>query len=310
MSAEFKSEVNDLKGDIDQLEDRDTRGEVPLNLIGSIAEDAVEICETGANFERLDTLSYERYSTEREYYIYRCDSFDGNSRLGRPVNNDLFIRDTNELEQLWSEVSDELSGGDGTLPADKVDQIVYTIIQSVGAAIDISSRGRDRKTLGSFFEHIVGIFLSEMTGNDRGTSITLECDGVSTTIPIDLHLKSTNSGDATLAVPVKTSTRERMVQIWADHMLLERLSDQEEEHRTILISVGELQRRGQSLQETCSPAKVGVYQRHLAQIDGLYYLDPPLRYLNAGFAEDDEDCHLPVRRFSSLLTEDLPNLIS
>jgi hypothetical protein len=56
-----------------------------------------------------------------------------------------------------------------------------------------------------------------------------------------------------------------------------------------------------ALKETLVPGTIALYQKYISHIDGIYYLDPPARYLNGSGRG------LPkIGTVGSLLTEDLP----
>src|SRR5690606_30341927 len=55
--------------------------------------------------------------------------------------------------------------------------------------------------------------------------------------------------------------------------------------------------------EICVPGTLKMYQKHLASVSGIYYLDPPVRYL----AEDLKQV-VVVESIGRLLTSDLAGL--
>jgi hypothetical protein len=56
--------------------------------------------------------------------------------------------------------------------------------------------------------------------------------------------------------------------------------------------------------EICVPGTIRLFQRHLAAITGIYYLDPPVRYL-----KEDLTKVLRVGSLGEFLTADLAALI-
>jgi hypothetical protein len=57
--------------------------------------------------------------------------------------------------------------------------------------------------------------------------------------------------------------------------------------------------------DTLVPKTIVLYQRYIAQLSAMYYLDPPHEYTTTplvGFPQ--------VKQFSALLTRDLPTLLA
>ncbi|MCY4646040.1 MAG: hypothetical protein OXE73_04115 [Gammaproteobacteria bacterium] len=106
-----------------------------------------------------------------------------------------------------------------------------------------------------------------------------------------------------LVVPAKITTRERIVQPFAHQRILDSVFG-EQRFRSILVSVSEMQRQRQTgANAICVPGPIRLYQLHLARLSGLYYLDPPARYLERDVAD-----HITVDTVGRLLGEDLPAL--
>jgi hypothetical protein len=80
-------------------------------------------------------------------------------------------------------------------------------------------------------------------------------------------------------VPVKTSTRERVVQVWAHQRMLNGVYG-EGRFKGILVALAEtkLDLRKLEVVEICLPDQWAVYQRFVARMDRVYYLDLPQKY--------------------------------
>ena len=131
---------------------------------------------------------------------------------------------------------------------------------------------------------------------------TLPSDGVKW-YPLTLRLLIVMA-PVGLVVPVKITTRERIVQPFAHQRILDSVFG-EHRFRSVLVCVSEMQRkRDEGANAICVPGTIRLYQRHLAALSGLYYLDPPHRYL-----QPDVTAHVAVRTLGCLLADDLPSLL-
>jgi hypothetical protein len=89
-------------------------------------------------------------------------------------------------------------------------------------------------------------------------------------------------------LPVKMSTRERVVQAWAHQRLLDAAYGHGV-YRGIMVLFSETKLDSRSLEvvEICVPDQWLAYQSLLARMDRIYYFDPPQRYcsLSAQFSK-------------------------
>jgi hypothetical protein len=107
-----------------------------------------------------------------------------------------------------------------------------------------------------------------------------------------------------IVFPVKITTRERIVQPFAHQRILDSVFG-EGQYKSVLVCVSETQRdKENNVKEICVPGTIRLFQKHLARLSGIYYLDPPERYLNADLQEV-----ISVGTLGQLLTSTLPELI-
>ena len=112
------------------------------------------------------------------------------------------------------------------------------------------------------------------------------------------------SKDPGLVVPVKITTRERVGQPYTHQRILDSVFG-EGVYRSVLVCMSEMQRDKQhSANSICVPGPIRLYQTHVAKLSGLYYLDPPARYL-----DEDVTSVVPVRKVGTLLCSDLESLV-
>lgn len=199
-----------------------------------------------------------------------------NNLYSRPVATELFIWDHEEFEYFWDLFISSIDGSSFTssLGVRDIDRVLYTAIMSFAICFDIW-KNQSRKTPGTHFEVLLGSILSLfLQGYARRKHIILP-DNVQLSTDICF-----SSDDKTLVFPAKTTTRERIVQPYAHQRILDSLSPGT--YKSILLCVSETQRdnKNNRVNDICVPGTIKLYQAHLAHMSGIYYLDPPIRYLN------------------------------
>jgi hypothetical protein len=100
----------------------------------------------------------------------------------------------------------------------RLDRALYTAAMSYPLAIDLTKDG-DKKTPGTFFEILIGHIFAARYGANPIRTITIPTLDIETSIPTDYIFELNNH--RRLHVPIKISTRERVVQVWAHQKLLD-----------------------------------------------------------------------------------------
>lgn len=101
-----------------------------------------------------------------------------------------------------------------------ISQVLYTYAISFCAAIDILKNG-DQKTPGTFFEYFVGYFFSWRVNAEPQKSIQiLNLDDENSKLQTDF-IFNLGKNKQKFHMPVKTSTRERSIMLWAHQKLLD-----------------------------------------------------------------------------------------
>ena len=92
-------------------------------------------------------------------------------------------------------------------------------------------------------------------------------------------LFETAEGEANIHLPVKMSTRERIVQAWAHQRMLDTAFGSGSYRGTmVLFSETKLDSRTLNVVEICVPSQWLTYQTLLASMECIYYFDMPNRY--------------------------------
>lgn len=242
--------------------------------------------------------------------------------FSRAINTDLFISEVDEFVAEFASLTVALkeSAGKGILTgitAARVNRVCYSAVVGYAAAVDIFQRG-DRASPGSYLEMMVGPIVSILTGRKEGASIYLPIPetGDVETVTTDLSFPG-GEGEVVLVIPTKISTRERISQAYVHQLILDRAATGGTIYRSALVIANENNTmfpagldpgaktyEAGSTQETLVPGTIVLYHKYVSQLSGLYYLDPPYRYLYK-----PPPLFPLVRTFGDLLTEDLPVLL-
>lgn len=234
----------------------------------------------------------------KQYYVFT----DG-ARLSRPFLSSLYESDHDKWRRSWDSLVAAVDPGGRRFAtsADSANAPLYTAITAFSAAYDLW-KPTSRKTPGTVFEIILGSFLQHVLSDyQREKHVILEGETENVATDIVFTRPGRRGG---LVIPAKITTRERIVQPFAHQRILESFFG-EGKYRSVLVCVSEMQRdKTRGANEICVPGALRLYQKHLATMSGIYYLDPPSRYL-----QKDVTDWMPVATVGVLLTSDLPNLL-
>lgn len=196
----------------------------------------------------------------------------GKAIPSRPANVRLF--DPNVAEEYGY----FLDGTLNRLSLERREQLLYTLVMSYCCTSDLLNE-KDQKTPGTFFECFISHLLSKAFGVAPKTQIeVLHLEDESSTLPTDFIFDLGNSRPK-FHVPVKTSTRERIIQVFAHQKVLDGVHGVGT-YKGILIGLAEtkLGRANNEVVEICVPAQWRLYQRFIAQMHRFYYFDVPKKY--------------------------------
>ena len=232
-----------------------------------------------------------------EYWVAEYEN-----KLSRPYRSDLFVADPVIFEsEARSFITDLQRGIRNPLRFDKV---IYTTVTAFCLCYDIWMP-KSRKTPGTFFEILVGSAarmrfpklvltkhipirstpiaetvdaLGELDVVEEGGEAIEALEGNSVSTDLVLTDPLTNKG---VVIPLKITTRERIVQPFAHQRILD--SAYPGQFASFLACMSEVQRddKTNTVKQVCVPGTVALFQKHLAQLSGLYYCDVPLRYAKA-----------------------------
>jgi hypothetical protein len=202
----------------------------------------------------------------KEYLVFKTDK-----NFSRPINVKLFdINLPTELSQSY--IKDEIN----KLTKDQAAVTLYTLAMSFCASIDILRKG-NKKTPATFFEKFIGnIFAVELQARPIFSLPMLNADILKTDYIFPSSGITTN-----LHLQIKLSTRERAIEAWAHQRIIDGIFGVDS-YRGILVVMSETNAKlsDMSVADVCVPNQWGIYQKYIARLHRIYYLDTPSRTEN------------------------------
>ena len=218
------------------------------------------------------------------------------NKISRAINQSLYQPDHTQWKTLRTAMeANDLKG----LTPDQITHVLYTMAISFCAAVDIIKDG-DQKTPGTFFEYFVAYFFTWRVGVEPTTSIpVLNVDGENTRLRTDF-IFNLGAKQRKFHMPIKTSTRERSIMLWAHQRLLDGVYGTERFMGTpVLMAETKTDKRKREVVEICSPEQWRVYQLYIAKLKRVYHLDLPSAYQRL----NEEFPPLSVRPFAGFFFE-------
>jgi len=206
--------------------------------------------------------------SNKEYF-----SFTNGSVIARPANKALFVRSVTAIRTLWKDwLGDRIS-------AEGFSMLSYTAALAPCLAMEIFDR-QNKKGPATYFECYIGHLFARTLGVNPTKAVRLPIQNRDVLMTMDF-LIDVGGKHRKIHLPVKMSTRERVVQAWAHQRLLDAAYG-EEIYRGIMVLFSETKLDSRSLEvvEICVPDQWLAYQTYLAHMDRIYYFDMPERYRN------------------------------
>ena len=145
-------------------------------------------------------------------------------------------------------------------------------------AIDLQKSG-DRKTPGTFFEYFVAYMFSRRLRINPVGRVEITSHGTRISLPTDF-IFDPGPKYRKFHVPAKTSTRERIIQVWAHQRVIDGTLGQGRFLGTpVILTETKLDKKKLEVIEICLPLQWQIYQAHISQLTRIYYLDVPQPYV-------------------------------
>lgn len=233
---------------------------------------------------------------------YSVFSLAGSS--SRPVRADLylassarFLEEHGQLLRMAQELEHPWTAED----YERANRVVYTAVMAFACCYDLWQRS-SRKTPGTFFEVFMAgllqnifpealfskhIPLTEVI-NDEGVDarevnrnvpdVNPQENGEHISVSTDIVIGAQNRSGG-VVIPLKITTRERIVQPFAQQRILDAAFGAGHFKSFIVcISETQLDEIKTAVNQICVPGTIKLFQRFLAPVAGLYYCDLPQRY--------------------------------
>lgn len=230
--------------------------------------------------------------------------------ISRPLNSNLLYTRKSAKANLrqFLKILPAVRTSDTPINREIVNRSVYTIQQSIGAALDALPAGQSntaRKINGDLFERFIRLLL---------VRVGIECTAGVVKVPVKVdgeeefamsyqHDLIIKSGELVKLIgSVKTSSKDRLDKIFVDKFLLAKLTGKDVPH--VAIFLNDVQRKGKTPKEygvsaTFLPSHFKGYTVKLNPLDGVYYFDIRPNMLTENILKDH------IRTFDHFLFKEL-----
>lgn len=248
------------------------RKKIEKSLKGEAVIDSLEaLCVSSAEWlAPLQTIALESKVPAKRYVAFAKEG-----RLSRAVNTGLYVTDPGEVVRFFRALKTRSFEG---FTMEQLNACCYTAAIGFCCFKDCSSTG-DKKTPGTFFEYFCAILFSHMSGVEPATRIDVLNLDLRAQLPTD-YIFDYGAGRPKYHLPVKITTRERIIQVWAHQRVLDGVYGTGR-FRGIPLIMAETKTDivKREVVEICLSTQWKIYQLHIAQLWRIYYFDPPAAYL-------------------------------
>lgn len=206
----------------------------------------------------------------KEYFV-----FQNGKKNSRAINSSLYINDPQLVEKIIRYIyRNELE----LTNSDEITKALYTMAISFCSVIDVSKSG-DQKTPGTYFEYFASHWFAKMLQIQPQVSIDVLNLDMKTSLPTD-SIFDLGPNRPKIHLPVKTSTRERVIQVWAHQRVLDGVYGTGR-FLGMLVCLAEtnVNHKKLNVTEICLPEQWRLYQMFISQMYRIYYLDAPNKYM-------------------------------
>ena len=235
-------------------------GDALISLVSISLQFLADSCSTVSLVSRVPGKQYYSYALKTSL-----------SAISRPVNKALFEPSELIVRRYWTNPN--------KLTSNQLARLAYTMGTAYSVASDLFDRN-NKKAPATYFELFIGHIFAREFGQNPTKKATLPLrSGKKVKMTMDF-IFDLGPRKAKVHLPVKASTRERVVQAWAHQRMLDAAYG-EGVFRAILVvhSETKLDLETHEVIEITVPDQWLAYQTLLAKMERIYYLDVPDRYL-------------------------------
>lgn len=236
-----------------------------------------DLCQIEINGLTQIPLTSRSTATGKNYVVFSNIA----NKYSRPVNIDLYnagcatnISGIKIIDEFWSNVQSHTIS---TQDAHTITAVLYAICMNYCCCADLIHGVKNNS--GDYFEKLVGhLYSMHLNVAPTNQMNAVELDGESISLPTDF-IFDLGAGKPKFHVPAKTSTRERVVEVWAQQRVLDGAFGVGR-FLCLLTCIGETNfySNDMSVAITCVPNQWINYQLFISQIKRAYYLDVPEKY--------------------------------
>jgi len=217
---------------------------------------------------------------------------DDRKTVSRPVNGGMFLLDPSAVAGQWRNWERAAAR-----PAAWA-KLSYTVALAPCLALELFDR-QNKKGPATYFECLIGHIFARTLNTNPTKQASLDVGGSAVRLTMDFLFERADG--VRVHLPVKMSTRERVVQAWAHQRILDgAFGPGTYKGIMVLFSETKLDSRSHEVVEICVPGQWLVYQSLLARMTRVYYFDLPCRYQALTTAHPEL---IQVRRFGEFFTE-------
>ncbi len=248
--------------------------------------DYIEFSERYLDFKE-DGLQAVIISQNENHYRFFQYKEDGNFNISRPLNENLLYTRTSaedrhkDFLQALNSIRD--LGSDASSRRENLIRVVYTVQQTIGAALDALPSGESnkaRKINGDLFERFIQLIIQELGASCIGGTmqVPVMVDGVEQFKMNYQHdLLISKNEELKIIGSVKTSSKDRIDKIFMDKFLYSKITGTALPH--IAIFLNDVQRKKTrkenvyGVSATFLPGHFKGFTVKLNPLDGVYYCD-------------------------------------
>lgn len=274
----------------------------------------IEFCRIYLEFIQDNLQAVIVSQNENQYRFYQYNK-QANFQITRPINASLmydastFKSSFPDFISLLANLRVRNSVNEIKGAGETINRTVYTIQQSIGAALDALPSGRSntaRKLNGDLFENLIRLIIKEIdidcgAGVMQVPVIVDEQEAFRMSYQHDLIVK--HDGEIRMFGSVKTSSKDRLDKIFVDKFLYNRLTETSVPH--IAVFLNDVQRKNTKrineygINSTFLPGHFKGYTVKLNPLDGVYYCDIRPNMLTEPILKDH------IKTFDKLIFEDI-----
>ena len=256
-----------------------------------VGAELTQLCEMSLDFIRQNAdLIPLGSGVPNKRYLMAC--LRDRAKGSRPSNAGLF--DPSITRANIERVLEGLTDG---MTEAELQRHLYTIAISYPVARDLMATD-DKKSPATVFEMLIGHIVANKLNVNPTRSIAIPSLDMENTLPTDF-IFDLGAGSAKIHMPVKISTRERVVQAWAHQRVLEGMHGAGRFLGVMVILTETNKQKETSVVEVCLPGQWAAYQMYISRMHRIYYFDLPEAYKPLR----DRYPHIPVWPFSKFFSE-------